>query len=823
MKLQPLALSLLLGSGLVMAQDVNLSHPGQLDQDLQQQHLQQRLAQQQATQTDNHSHAKPQQLAPQQPRLMSPAEFEKVQAQIYAQQHGVTLSAKWQTAAQQAFLTADQPSLAAVKAQTSQDTQASQDTHISTNQASNTQTPDQPNLQTAGCSSPADLLPLQDQALIDAISNSSLTNCLYKLYNVAYVGTAHFSDQKLLTIATAINSKLAGFDGSDASGAVVLEKLVTYLRAVHWAQTGTGRVFQSAYKTQLEQALRQYVNGAHFVRFDGNVSRNFMLRYEMLILINSSGTETLQFLPRISEAISGYASSVNRANNWGIAYEENGMTQLLTHYFNAVNQGSNELQTLLAQQPQIVTRLRDFVLSDGQWLLGHTREYQLNDAVSELGRLLKLGGTVADTVRPALQQILSTYSYGGTGSQAWVNAQGMVKTYDSANCALYGNACAFNLESTVLSGKHQCSDTLKLRFQGTISAANLSQICSKLGAEEQLFHQTFGTQSNQPVANDQNEDLEMVIFKSSTDYQNYAGQFFGINTNNGGMYLEGTPSDPDNQARFIAYQATWLQPVFVVWNLEHEYIHYLDGRYNQWGSFNDQPENSVWWGEGLAEYLSQPPTNANALAAAPLKTYQLSQLFQTTYANSNTSRTYHWGYLAVRYMFERQRAEINQPLLPSLRAAKYAISSEPCTLPWGWQEKHIAIANNWSWLYDDSANGSGYWVWTCGQQKTAEPQLPPHTPYQDILTRWGTSFDVGFHQWLDCLVAGNGNCSQFRPADLDKNGAIDSRDIDLFNQRLRTKTNLTMDLDFNGDKKIDQRDVTAMSKLCDRARCAIAG
>lgn len=77
MKLQPLALSLLLGSGLVMAQDVNLSHPGQLDQDLQQQHLQQRLAQQQATQADHHSHAKPQQLAPQQPRLMSPAEFEK--------------------------------------------------------------------------------------------------------------------------------------------------------------------------------------------------------------------------------------------------------------------------------------------------------------------------------------------------------------------------------------------------------------------------------------------------------------------------------------------------------------------------------------------------------------------------------------------------------------------------------------------------------------------------------------------------------------------------------------------------------------------------
>ena len=53
---------------------------------------------------------------------------------------------------------------------------------------------------------------------------------------------------------------------------------------------------------------------------------------------------------RISEAISGYASSVNRANNWGIAYEENGMTQLLTHYFNAVNNAGPELLQLLTTE-----------------------------------------------------------------------------------------------------------------------------------------------------------------------------------------------------------------------------------------------------------------------------------------------------------------------------------------------------------------------------------------------------------------------------------------------------------------------------------------
>ena len=116
MKLKPLLLPLLLGSGLVMAQDVNLSHPGQINQDLQQQHLQQRLALQQAHKATPTAPPSAQ-TAPQQPRLMSPAEFEKVQAQIYAEHQGVTLSAKWQTAAQQAYLTADVQSAAALSAQ----------------------------------------------------------------------------------------------------------------------------------------------------------------------------------------------------------------------------------------------------------------------------------------------------------------------------------------------------------------------------------------------------------------------------------------------------------------------------------------------------------------------------------------------------------------------------------------------------------------------------------------------------------------------------------------------------------------------------------
>ena len=44
-----------------------------------------------------------------------------------------------------------------------------------------------------------------------------------------------------------------------------------------------------------------------------------------------------------------------------------------------------------------------------------------------------------------------------------------------------------------------------------------------------------------------------------------------------------------------------------VWNLQHEYVHHLDGRFNLAGNFGDDQvfsHKTIWWTEGLAEYVS---------------------------------------------------------------------------------------------------------------------------------------------------------------------------------------------------------------------------
>lgn len=142
----------------------------------------------------------------------------------------------------------------------------------------------------SSCNSPEELLELSGAALITAVKNANLTGCLYGLYNSSFAGTDYFSDQKLLNIVNAINELLAEYKGTTETGATELEKLVTYLRATHWSESsaGTNRIYRDDYQNSLKQAFENYFGGDHFVTFNGDNSRDFMVRYEMLILLNSS-------------------------------------------------------------------------------------------------------------------------------------------------------------------------------------------------------------------------------------------------------------------------------------------------------------------------------------------------------------------------------------------------------------------------------------------------------------------------------------------------------------------------------------------------------
>jgi len=209
--------------------------------------------------------------------------------------------------------------------------------------------------------------------------------------------------------------------------------------------------------------------------------------------------------------------------------------------------------------------------------------------------------------------------------------------------------------------KHICSDSLFIRTQ-KMTKAQLKDSCSQLISQETVFHEKLAT-NREPVANDFNDKLRVIVFNDAAQYNKYGQLVFDISTNNGGMYIEGTTQDPDNQATFYSYEHFWVRPKFQVWNLNHEYVHYLDGRFIKYDTFNHFPSNLVWWSEGLAEYISKGDKNPKAfklLNKTKLDEWlTLQQVFDTKYRDG-ADQVYKWGYLAVRFMYEKHREEYRQ-------------------------------------------------------------------------------------------------------------------------------------------------------------------
>ncbi|TNI92411.1 collagenase [Aeromonas allosaccharophila] len=221
----------------------------------------------------------------------------------------------------------------------------------------------------------------------------------------------------------------------------------------------------------------------------------------------------------------------------------------------------------------------------------------------------------------------------------------------------------------ILPFEHTCSPTLRLRAQD-LTLAQAEGICRELGDEELRFHQQMET-GEQPVADDHNEALELVIFNSSADWGRYGSALFGVSTDNGGIYIEGDPARPGNQARFFAYEAEWKRPAFQVWNLRHEYVHYLDGRFNQYGSFGHYPLNrTTWWAEGIAEYIAHGQCFARGLdnvANRPANQRPtLAAILHLDYEQGG-EMVYSWSYTVHRFLNETGRGASWLALAQALR------------------------------------------------------------------------------------------------------------------------------------------------------------
>ncbi|MGV9903969.1 collagenase [Streptomyces sp. NPDC003388] len=487
-------------------------------------------------------------------------------------------------------------------------------------------------------------------ALVQQIK-ASTTDCVNTLFNVTGSDAYNaFREAQMATVAYAVRDGSASYPGNAGTG---MPQLVLYLRAgyyVHYYNAGTVGAYGSSLQTAIRSGLDAFFASSHSRDV---TDANGETLAEAVTLIDSA-EENARYIYVLKRLLADYNSSWN-ASWW--------MLNAVNNVYTVTFRGHQvpAFVTAVQSDPSLIDSLYSFAAGHLS-LLGTDQSYLTSNAGRELGRFLQ-ESPLQSKVRPLAAGLLNSSSIKGTSAPLWVGVAEMTDYYDKANCSYYGTCnLQSQLASSVLTVTYPCSSSITIKAQ-QMTSSELASSCSSLRSQDAYFHNVV--HDSGPVANDDNSTIEVVVFDSSTDYQTYAGAMYGIDTNNGGMYLEGDPAAAGNQPRFIAYEAEWLRPDFQIWNLNHEYTHYLDGRFDMYGDFNAGVTTpTVWWIEGFAEYVSYSyrgvPYN-EAMTEAGRRTYALSTLFDTTYSN-DTTRIYRWGYLAARYMLEKHPSDMNTVL-----------------------------------------------------------------------------------------------------------------------------------------------------------------
>ncbi|MER6364321.1 collagenase [Kitasatospora sp. NPDC001527] len=486
-------------------------------------------------------------------------------------------------------------------------------------------------------------------ALVQAVKAADIgcINSLFTLTGGDANGT--FRESQMVTVADALRDNAANYPGDNSTSTA---QLVLFLRAgyyVQWYHASDVGTYGTALQTSIRGALDTFFNNAHSRDV---TAANAGTLGEAVILIDSA-QENVRYLPEVKRLLGAYDAATHNPANMGNAL--NGVFTVLWRG----HQAKGFVEAVQAD-PSVLDSLSAFANANSA-LLGGDYTFLVYNATRELGRFVQYEA-LRPKVTPLLKGLADHSSPSDRTAYQWAAVAEMAEAYDPGTCSTYGTCDApARLRAAVLTVDHACSPSIRVRAQ-KLDAAQLETTCSSLNGQDAFFHSV--AKDGGPVADDQNTTIEVVVFHTRFDYVVFAAGIFGIDTNNGGMYLEGKPGEAGNQPRFLAYEADWALPDFQIWNLNHEYTHYLDGRFNMYGDFDaGMTTPTIWWVEGFAEYVSYSYRNETydaAITAAGLHTYRLSDLFDTAYGDQE--RVYRWGYLAVRYMLEQHRADLDAVL-----------------------------------------------------------------------------------------------------------------------------------------------------------------
>jgi microbial collagenase len=197
---------------------------------------------------------------------------------------------------------------------------------------------------------------------------------------------------------------------------------------------------------------------------------------------------------------------------------------------------------------------------------------------------------------------------------------------------------------------------------------------------DSAYHTILGPEFDNPVPGDVNSSMTLVLFATRAEYIEYMDSFIGFGGAAGGVYFEG-PSV------LYTYDRLPSESIFTLEELvQHEYGHYLNGRFVFSGVFGDTgyfDQAKPWADEGFAELLGGLKF-ANGTFTMPLREPHRGAMCTESTPNLNSLLTVQWSgwdynnYLrgwAFNYFLNSNRPTSRNDLFKSFRDNTYSLSN----------------------------------------------------------------------------------------------------------------------------------------------------
>jgi microbial collagenase len=590
---------------------------------------------------------------------------------------------------------------------------------------------------------PADFGALTGSALVSYIENSTMA-CINSLFTATGSNaTEVFQESQMLPVAQAYQGLASTYTGDDSTG---IWQLILFLRAGYYVQYGDASdvgTYDATLSTDIENALTTFFASPHAADV---TSDNGDVLGDAVILSDSANLQA-DFLNVYTSLLSSYTSSWDATTSMDQVMYDLFSEPLWRGHFNPT------FVAAVTADPSVLNALDTFALGHTS-MLGGNNTFMDADAGNDLGAFVQFPALQAQ-VRPQLLGLLQSSLISGPTAALWVFVAQQAYGDDAADCSYYG-VCNLVAQATAaaLPITHVCSPEVTILAQ-SLTPTELNLACTELAGQDAYFQSVV--KDSGPIPGQYNDTDNIAVFASDLDYQIYAPVIYGVPTDNGGITIYNTPSTPGNQDYSILYQDPSPDGYTDnIWNLNYEYTHFLDARYDTLGTWEQmEVDPNIWWIEGISGYISasyRGVTDTDAVADAGEHTYALSTLWQTTYANSNDDRVFPWSYLAVRYMVEEHPADL-QAILNDYRAGNYTAGYDYYTDTIG--TRYDADFNTWLDTIADDAQGTptadfsaaptgltaGFtdrstesgtgtvtsWAWNFGDGSTSTAQNPSHT------------------------------------------------------------------------------------------------